>query len=76
MLRRIIVAKVAYKGFSLQNPSSMFRSEQMKKRLERWRYALGRRGIKVNRSEAEYLCVNMRDRGNNEDSEVLKLDEF
>lgn len=29
--------------------------------LERWRFALERRGIKVRRSKTEYMCVNERE---------------
>ena len=32
--------------------------EEVKRRLECWRYALKRRGMKVSRSKNEYLCVN------------------
>ena len=32
--------------------------EEVEQRLECWRYALKRRGIKVNRSKTEYLCIN------------------
>ena len=28
--------------------------------LESWRYALERRGMKVNRRKTEYMCVNER----------------
>ncbi|KAI5090185.1 hypothetical protein C0J45_20320 [Silurus meridionalis] len=36
-------------------------SEQVEKSLERWRYALERRGMKVSRSKTEYMCVNERE---------------
>ena len=32
--------------------------EEMEWRLESWRYALERRGMKVSRSKTEYLCIN------------------
>ena len=32
--------------------------EEVERRLECWRYALERRGMKVSRSKTEYLCVN------------------
>ena len=34
--------------------------EQVGEKLERWIYALERRGMKVNRRKTEYLCVNER----------------
>ena len=34
--------------------------EQVEEKLERWIYALERRGMKVNRRKTEYLCVNER----------------
>ena len=33
-------------------------SEEVERRLECWRYALERRGMKVSRSKTKYLCVN------------------
>ena len=48
-------------------------------RLESWRYALERRGMKVSRSKSEYLCING---GNDnktvkmEDTKVLRVKEF
>ena len=30
--------------------------EQVERSLERWRYALERRGMKINRSKTEYMC--------------------
>ena len=44
--------------------------EEVKQRLECWRYALERRGMKVSRSKIEYLCVN---RGN--DKETVKIED-
>ncbi|KAK3572621.1 hypothetical protein QTP86_001123 [Hemibagrus guttatus] len=35
--------------------------EQVEENLERWRFALERRGMKVSRSKTEYMCVNERD---------------
>ena len=34
--------------------------EQVEDKLASWRYACERRGIKVNRRKAEYMCVNER----------------
>ncbi|KAK3518309.1 hypothetical protein QTP86_020982 [Hemibagrus guttatus] len=34
--------------------------EQVEENLERWRFALERRGMKVSRSKTEYMCVNER----------------
>ena len=42
--------------------------EEVERRLECWRYALERTGIKVSRSKTEYLCVN---KGN--DDETVKM---
>ncbi|KAI5627956.1 hypothetical protein C0J50_3222 [Silurus asotus] len=42
--------------------------KQVEKSLERWRYALERRGMKLNRSKTEYMCVNER-----EGSGVMRL---
>ena len=32
--------------------------KEVEQRLECWRYALERRGMKVSRSKTEYLCIN------------------
>ena len=40
----------------------------MKQKLECWRYALERRGMKVSRSKTKYLCIN----GGNE-KETVKM---
>ena len=40
--------------------------EEVERRLECWKYALERRGLKVSRSKIEYLCVN----GENDDKTV------
>ena len=42
--------------------------EEVEQRLESWRYALERRGMKVSRSKTEYLCIN----GGN-DKETVKM---
>ena len=53
--------------------------EEVELRLESWRYALERRGMKVNRSKAKYLCING---GNDnetvtmEDTKVPRVKEF
>ena len=53
--------------------------EEVERRLESWKYALKRRGMKVSRSKTEYLCIN---RGNNdeivkmEDAKVPRVKEF
>ena len=44
--------------------------EEVERRLESWRYALERRGMKVNRSKTEYLCIN----GEN-DYETVKMED-
>ena len=43
--------------------------EEVGQRLESWRYALERRGMKVSRSKTEYLCIN----GGN-DNETVKME--
>ncbi|KAK3506797.1 hypothetical protein QTP70_028366 [Hemibagrus guttatus] len=35
--------------------------EQVEENVERWRFALERRGMKVSRSKTEYMCVNERE---------------
>ncbi|KAK3537718.1 hypothetical protein QTP70_017897 [Hemibagrus guttatus] len=35
--------------------------EQVEENLERWKFALERRGMKVSRSKTEYMCVNERE---------------
>ena len=42
----------------------------MERRLESWKYALERRGMKVSRSKTKYLCTN----GGNDD-ETVKMEE-
>ena len=44
--------------------------EEVEQRLECWRYALERRGMKVSRSKTEYLCIN----GGN-DKETVKMED-
>ena len=44
--------------------------EEVERVLECWRYALERRGMKVNRSKTECLCVN----GGNDD-ETVKMED-
>ena len=44
--------------------------EEVEWRLESWRCALERRGMKVNRSKIEYLCIN----GGNDD-ETVKMED-
>ena len=43
--------------------------EDVEQRLESWRYALKRRGMKVSRSKTKYLCIN----GGN-DEETVKME--
>ena len=44
--------------------------EEVERRFEWWRYALERRGMKVNRSKTEYLGIN---KGN--DNETVKMED-
>ena len=44
--------------------------EEVERRLESWKYALERRGMKVNRSKTKYLCIN----GEN-DNETVKMED-
>ncbi|KAK3559109.1 hypothetical protein QTP86_004106 [Hemibagrus guttatus] len=53
--------------------------EQVEENLERWRFALERRGMKVSRSKTEYLCVNEREGSGTvrlQGEEVKKVQEF
>ena len=43
---------------------------EVERRLESWKYALERRGMKVSRSKTEYLCIN----GGNDD-ETVKMED-
>ena len=44
--------------------------EEVEQRLESWKYALERRGMKVSRSKTKYLCIN----GGNDD-ETVKMED-
>ena len=44
--------------------------EHVEEKLESWRYALERRGMKVNRGKTEYMCVNERQ---DNDSDIVKM---
>ena len=44
--------------------------EEVEQRLESWKYALERRGMKVSSSKTEYLCIN----GGNDD-ETVKMED-
>ncbi|KAK3522070.1 hypothetical protein QTP70_022609, partial [Hemibagrus guttatus] len=53
--------------------------EQVEENLERWRFALERRGMKVSRSKTEYMCVNERVGSGTvrlQGEEVKKVQEF
>ncbi|XP_065668195.1 uncharacterized protein LOC136088415 [Hydra vulgaris] len=53
--------------------------EQVQVNLERWRYALESRGVKVIRSKTEYMCVNERADGGQvqlHGVDLVKVDEF
>ncbi|KAK3538471.1 hypothetical protein QTP86_003686 [Hemibagrus guttatus] len=53
--------------------------EQVEENLERWRFALERRGMKVSRSKTEYMCVNEREGSGIvrlQGEEVKKIQEF
>ncbi|KAK3559099.1 hypothetical protein QTP86_004112 [Hemibagrus guttatus] len=53
--------------------------EQVEENLERWRFALERRGMKVSRSKTEYICVNEREGSGTvrlQGEEVKKVQEF
>uniref|UniRef100_A0A3B4DPZ4 ribonuclease H n=1 Tax=Pygocentrus nattereri TaxID=42514 RepID=A0A3B4DPZ4_PYGNA len=53
--------------------------EQVEENLERWRFALERRGMKVSRDKTEYMCVNEREAGGKvkmQGVEVVKVDDF
>ena len=43
--------------------------EEVERRLEYWRYALEKRGMKVSRTKTKYLCIN---RGNNKETVKMK----
>ena len=44
--------------------------EEVEQKIECWRYALERRGMKVSRSKTKYLCVNGRN-----DKETVKIED-
>ncbi|KAK3507410.1 hypothetical protein QTP70_019647 [Hemibagrus guttatus] len=53
--------------------------EQVEENLERWRFALERRGMKVSRSKTEYTCVNKREGSGTvrlQGEKVKKVQEF
>ncbi|KAK3530827.1 hypothetical protein QTP70_002857 [Hemibagrus guttatus] len=53
--------------------------EQVEENLERWRFVLERRGMKVSRSKTEYMCVNEREGSGTvrlQGKEVKKVQEF
>ncbi|KAK3541520.1 hypothetical protein QTP86_028650 [Hemibagrus guttatus] len=53
--------------------------EQVEENLERWRFALERRGMKVSRSKTEYMCVNEREGSGTvrlQGEEVQKVQDF
>ena len=53
--------------------------EEVEQRLESWRYALERKGMKVSRSNTKYLCVNGRNNKETvkmEDTKVPSVKEF
>ncbi|KAK3557836.1 hypothetical protein QTP86_003178 [Hemibagrus guttatus] len=53
--------------------------EQVEESLERWRFALERRGMKVSRSKTEYMCMNEREGSGTvrlQGEEVKKVQEF
>ncbi|KAK3515360.1 hypothetical protein QTP70_018751 [Hemibagrus guttatus] len=53
--------------------------EQVEENLERWRFALERRGMKVSHSKTEYMCVNEREGSGTvrlQGEELKKVQEF
>ncbi|KAK3524555.1 hypothetical protein QTP70_029867 [Hemibagrus guttatus] len=53
--------------------------EQVEENLERWRFALKRRGMKVSHSKTDYLCMNVREGSGTvrlQGEEVKKVQEF
>ncbi|KAK3569551.1 hypothetical protein QTP86_034820 [Hemibagrus guttatus] len=53
--------------------------EQVEENLERWRFVLERRGMKVSRSKTEYMCLNEREGSGTvrlQGEEVKKVQEF
>ncbi|MCJ8736401.1 hypothetical protein PDJAM_G00257500 [Pangasius djambal] len=67
--------KLAVEGSKGGNESR----EQVEENLERWRFVLERRGMKVSRSKTEYMCVNEREGSGTvrlQGEEVKKVQEF
>ncbi|KAK3541958.1 hypothetical protein QTP86_008148 [Hemibagrus guttatus] len=68
-------------GLSMEEETSV-RSEsreQVEENLERWRFALERRGMKVSCSKTEYMCVNEKEGSGTvrlQGEEVKKVQEF
>ena len=53
--------------------------KEVEQRLESWRYALERRGMKVTRSKTKYLCINGRNNDKTvkmEDKKVPRVKKF
>ena len=53
--------------------------EQVEEKLERWRYVLERRGMKVSCSKTEYMCVNERNPSGTvrlQGAEMKKVEDF
>ncbi|XP_013866635.1 uncharacterized protein LOC106519479 [Austrofundulus limnaeus] len=53
--------------------------EQVEENLERWRFALERRRMRVSRSKTEYMCVNERDPNGDmrlQETEIKKVKDF
>ena len=53
--------------------------KEVEQKLECWRFALERRGMKVSRSKTEYLCINGRNDNKTvkmEDAKVPRVKEF
>ena len=48
--------------------------EEVEQRLEFWKYALERRGMKVSRSKTKYLCINGGNDDENDDATVKMED--
>lgn len=41
---------------------------QVEESLERWKYALGRRGMEIGWIKIEYMCVNKREQNGEDDT--------
>ncbi|KAK3548065.1 hypothetical protein QTP70_004495 [Hemibagrus guttatus] len=71
---------LALSPFLLAMVMDQFESrEQVEENLERWRFVLERRGMKVSRSKTEYMCVNEREGSGTvrlQGEEVKKVQEF